>query len=41
MAITVIVSVSNKLWLTFGLIKPRIFVRKEMAKKMRKIKRMR
>jgi hypothetical protein len=34
----VIVPLSAKLSLTFGLIEPRIFVRKEMAKKIRKIK---
>jgi hypothetical protein len=40
-SIPVIVPVKEKLSLTFGLIDPRIFVRKEMAKKIRKIRKMR
>jgi hypothetical protein len=40
-SIPVIVPVSEKLSLTLGLIDPRIFVRKEMAKKIRKMRKMR
>jgi len=35
------VPVSEKLSLTLGLIEPRIFVKKEIAKKIRKIRKMR
>jgi len=40
-SIPVIVPVREKLSLTFGFIEPKIFVRKEMAKKIRKMRRMR
>jgi hypothetical protein len=40
-SIPVIVPVSEKLSLTFGFIEPRIFVRNEIAKKIRKIRKMR
>jgi hypothetical protein len=40
-SIPVIVPVREKLSLTLGFIDPRIFVRKEMAKKIRKIRKMR
>jgi len=40
-SIPVMVPVREKLSLTLGFIDPRIFVRKEMAKKIRKIRKMR
>jgi hypothetical protein len=40
-SIPVMVPVREKLSLTLGFIDPRMFVRKEMAKKIRKIRKMR